>query len=539
MVNKKDAEQEKLSILKNKLKNRMWRLTSGKIYKIKDKEGNTVPFIPNEHQMEVLNWKSPRKIIPKARQLWFSTLIAIDLLDLALFNRNTDTLIISHDQDSMHKIFKSKVKFARDHLPDRVQNMYTVDSNSANSLRFSTDGKTWSSISVALSGRSGTYQAMHISEFGKICAKYPAKAKEIVTGALEAVPSNGRVYIESTAEWSEWYFYEWSMKAKELKDIGKEPNKLEYKLFFFPWWKEDWYVLEDVDDEIDKTMQKYFERLSEEKWIELSHWQKMWYISKQEQMWEDMKREYPSFLEECFEWSLEWRYYSHELALANKQQRLTRVMYDDKLPVYIVMDLWWPAWSDLYSLWFLQLYWKEVRIINYREGNGDLEVIGQTVIPKMGYWQNVKKIISPWDWWIPQLWDSNKTRVHELKLQGYIVEVLKQSKISRWIAKAKKVLKQCRFDTVNCWDWIKRLKNYKKKRNTTMWRFMEKPEHDINSHWADWFRYLSIRVDKRMSERSHSLNETSKRKPKVSHLTRKASETSSSSNKIPGIASYH
>ncbi|MBY2923070.1 hypothetical protein HF265_31050 [Rhizobium leguminosarum] len=41
-----------------------------------------------------------------------------------------------------------------------------------------------SSIRVGTSLRSGTLQYLHISEYGKLCAKYPDKAREVRTGAL-------------------------------------------------------------------------------------------------------------------------------------------------------------------------------------------------------------------------------------------------------------------------------------------------------------------------------------------------------------------
>ena len=45
-----------------------------------------------------------------------------------------------------------------------------------------------------------------MSEFGKICRKYPDKAQEIVTGAFEAVGLGNQVTLESTAEGREGYF---------------------------------------------------------------------------------------------------------------------------------------------------------------------------------------------------------------------------------------------------------------------------------------------------------------------------------------------
>ena len=67
----------------------MWRVCSGRLYKIMVKEGSgegVVPFIPNRAQRRLLTRLWHRNIILKARQLGFTTLVAILWLDHALFN---------------------------------------------------------------------------------------------------------------------------------------------------------------------------------------------------------------------------------------------------------------------------------------------------------------------------------------------------------------------------------------------------------------------------------------------------------------------
>ncbi|MDA6552020.1 hypothetical protein OSK79_21975 [Escherichia coli] len=89
------------------------------------------------------------------------------------------------------------------------------------------DGKNINGhIQVATSFRSGTVQRLHISEHGKICAKYPAKAKELRTGTLNAVSDECIIFDESTAEGVGGDFYEMStvdgvlgMEAKTRTDL--------------------------------------------------------------------------------------------------------------------------------------------------------------------------------------------------------------------------------------------------------------------------------------------------------------------------------
>jgi len=109
--------------------------------------------------------------------------------------------VIAQTLDLAKDIFQSKIKLARDHLPNWLKHMYEVNTDRANELRFKRKGsKSVSQIKVGTSFRSGTINFLHISEFGKICSKKPDTAKEIVTGSLQAVPTNGIVFIESTAE---------------------------------------------------------------------------------------------------------------------------------------------------------------------------------------------------------------------------------------------------------------------------------------------------------------------------------------------------
>ena len=82
-----------LDELKRNLSDPWWRVTSGKLYKIlikddKDGDGLVIPFIPTMAQIEFLRNLHYRNIILKARQLGFTTAIAIYFLDCALFRDN-------------------------------------------------------------------------------------------------------------------------------------------------------------------------------------------------------------------------------------------------------------------------------------------------------------------------------------------------------------------------------------------------------------------------------------------------------------------
>lgn len=118
-------------------------------------------------------------LILKARQVGISTFVSLLFLDRCLFNSNQHAGIIAHTREDAEMLFR-RVKFAYDSLPAEIKTLRMANTDNARELQLS-NGST---LRVGTSMRSSTLQYLHISEFGKICAKYPDKAREIVTGAL-------------------------------------------------------------------------------------------------------------------------------------------------------------------------------------------------------------------------------------------------------------------------------------------------------------------------------------------------------------------
>lgn len=91
-----------------------------------------------------------------------------------------------------------------------------------------------SSYVVDTAPRGGTFQCLHVSEFGKVCARCLQKAQEIIEGALETVAVGQQITIESTSEGRGGYFFDMCKQAEELKKGGEKLGLQDYKLFFFP-----------------------------------------------------------------------------------------------------------------------------------------------------------------------------------------------------------------------------------------------------------------------------------------------------------------
>lgn len=495
------TEQEQIEELKSLLWDKEWRLFSGSLYFIKDKYWKKVPFIPNKAQTTYYKTRHTKNIILKARQLGFSTFIDIDKLDDFLFTSYSNYWIIAQDIDSANFIFNEKVKFAFDNLPEWLKNQFKLNTDRKWEIK---SQNNQNSISVDTSFRWWTLQWLHISEYWKICNKYPEKAREIQTWALNTVAPTSKVDIESTAEWNSWYFFDMTMRAIELQEQWKELSDMDYKFFFFAWFLDDTYSLIS-DEPIRAETLNYFEKLKQNDYIqknypniEFTEWQMRWYQKKAEEQKDDMQREYPSFPKEAFDLAIKWAYYEKELSIARKQNRVWKFYHDERLPVYTSWDLWWAWWWDETAIRFFQLLWKEVRLIDYWEWSWYwLTEIAMTIVNPR--YNNYDTHYLPHDAEVTE-YSTGVARVQTARqVLKWKIEVIPKLSISDWINATRDMFPNCYFNEENCFTWLSRLAWYRREFDEKNWIFRDKPKHDINSNGADSFRYLGVRY-KRLTE---------------------------------------
>ena len=444
-----------------------------------------IPFIPNKNQIKYLKERHTKNIILKARQLGFSTLIEIVLLDKIIFNDNFSCGVISHNLGSSKDIFRNKVKFGLVNMPKWLLSWIQTDKD--NSWELELDNG--SDIAVSTTFRWGTLQHLHLSEFGKICNKRPEDAREIVTGALNTVSPNNNVDIESTAEGNSWPFYDMTMKSRANMESGKLLWPLDYKFHFFPWFNDETYSLDPKYAIVTDDTRNYFKSLSELLNLTFSEEQIAWYQVKSDEQGDDMMREYPSTPDEAFNMAIKGAYYEKHLSSARKQGRICKVAYDSMLDVNTCWDLGGASKTgDETAIWFYQLFGREVRLIDYWEGNGHSIVECINVVKKKGYkpWTNYW----PWDLRITE-YSTGKTRKQTANENGfYFIDVPKIS-IADWIDKAKNIFSRCYFDEERCSVWINSLWKYHKMYDKKRGMLIDKPDHWQESHGADAFRYLA------------------------------------------------
>lgn len=195
---------------------------------------------PNWAQIELMNDSHPCQITLKARQLGITTYYCIHMLDEVLWKDNIQCGVIAHTLVDAQSIFVDKLKFAFDHLHPAVRTLFKATGDSAKELSFAHG----SVIRVGTSLRSSTLNHLLISEYGKICAKTPEKAREVRSGALNTVAPGQCIYIESTAEGKQGDFYKMCKKAEEDQAVSSPLGLLDFSFHFFPWWKEPRYFLD-------------------------------------------------------------------------------------------------------------------------------------------------------------------------------------------------------------------------------------------------------------------------------------------------------
>lgn len=456
-----------------------WRLSN--LYWITDEKGRKVRFEPNSAQLQFLDELHSRNIILKARQLGFTTLCCLIYLDASVFNPNTRAGVIAHRLDDAKVIFRDKVKFPFDNLDDGIKSAVATTQDSADTLSFRNN----SSLRVSTSMRSGTLQYLHVSEFGKICAQYPEKAREIVTGTLPAVPTGAFVAIESTAEGQEGKFYEMTQAARAKQDSGAALTDLDFRFHFYPWFQDGRYTLADTSIRIGADDERYFMTLAAQG-IKLTDGQKRWYAKTAETLGGDMKREYPSTPDEAFEQALEGAYFAHQLGAAAKTGRIGLFPLEPKIPVNSFWDL---GRNDLNTIWLHQFVKGFHRFVGYYENSG--EFIGH-YLSWLKEWGRERDAMFG-EHYLPH--DGSREdlflehgRDGVMASLGFRPRIVQRPALkTQAIDAARAIFPQCQFDAAACETGLKRLKHYRKEWDEERGVWRDRPRHDDNSHGADGF----------------------------------------------------
>ena len=467
---------------------KLTRLRDG-FYDVKDKHGKRVPFRMNEHQERFYHDRHGMDAVLKARQLGYTTVIQLDILDDCLFIPDLSAGVIAHNLMDAKAFFRDKIKYAYDSLPAVFRKLRAADTDSAESLRFNNG----SSVRVGTSLRSGTLQRLHVSEFGKLCAKYPDRAAEVVSGAFNTVAVGMKITVESTAEGRAGAYHDMIQKARNLGNEGRELTALDFKFHFTAWWEDEGNVL---DAEVIETaeMVAYFDKVQQHEWLAkrgviFSREQRAWYIKKAEQQGEKMKQEHPSHPDEAFEASVEGAYFGPQMLKLRREGRICRVPIL-AIPVYTTWDL---GVNDSTAICFWQDVGMERRLIDYYEAEGEGFEHYARILIERGYTYGHHYM--PHDAQHRMMGLKAKSKKQFAEEAGIRpIEVLPRIEAeSDGIAASRSFLAQVWIDEVRCARIIACLDMYRKAWDDKNQVFRSTAVHDEHSHGYKSFESAAIR----------------------------------------------
>jgi hypothetical protein len=465
-----------------------WRLNN--LYLITDKEGRRTKFRMNWAQEALFNEMHFLNVILKARQLGFTTFIQLFMLDACVFNSNVRAGTIAHTLSDAQAIFRDKIKYPYDNLPESIRAAVPVLKDSATELMLGNN----SIIRVGTSHRSGTLNYLHISEYGKLNAKHPEKAREVRTGALNTVQVGQVAFIESTAEGQEGHFYELCQQAQAKGRLDMKLTPLDFKFFFFPWWRSPEYEMDASSVPITEEFARYFDKLEQTKGIILRPNQKAWYVKKAETQLSDMKREFPSTPEEAFEASLDGAYYADQMATAELQGRIGAHRLIDGVPVNTAWDIGVGEYS---SIWLWQQRHDKIGLVGYYQN------VGEGMPHYVSWLKEYRKRtgctygvhVFPHDVKVKE-WGIGRTRLEQFVESNLDprndARMVKRHSLDDGINAVRETLRRCWFDAEACDVGLKALRSYRKEWDEERGVWCDRPRHDAASHGADAFRQICM-----------------------------------------------
>ena len=257
---------------------------------IRTKDRRVIPLHFNPAQVDYYEGRTARDIILKPRQLGFTTLVCALFFADTLLRPNTTSILVAHDLESAQKIFRI-VQLFWERLPQ-------AERRRAGKPRFSNRREFhWprlnSSFFVGTAGnpRFGhglTINNLHCSEVARW-----SDPEESLVALLEAVPADGRVILESTANGLGNYFHTLWSEAKAGAN-GFKPQ-------FYVWWEDPTYALAVDASQVEEIRQSLSEsELNLVTRYKLTLEQIAWRRDKQRDLRDRFAQEYPEDDLTCF-----------------------------------------------------------------------------------------------------------------------------------------------------------------------------------------------------------------------------------------------
>jgi len=473
----------------------MFRLLSG-LYMIEDKAGKKIPFEMNyaQHVVYSAALRHPRIIVLKSRQQGISTLWLLSFIDDAITMDSFAIGLMSQGKKESQTLL-SRTTVALEGLPSKVVGMLDISvlKNNSEAISFSNG----SIMYIQTSFRSGTLQRLHISEMGKISAKYPEKAKETKSGSLQAIAPGNTVVVESTAEGRKNEFYKMWHEAADY--VGARTGMDFYPVFLS--WTDDPDCTIGIPQKADAEAEEYFAKcehnvsvMKGEK-FELTDQQKWWWIAKKREIPEEIYQEYPATPDEAFAAVRDGAYYAvpYTTYVKDKQEKVG--LYDPRLPVYAACDL---GKNDMWVTIYFQVHAdlagkREWRVIGcYGKEKSYGLGIQHYVDEAKSRPYKIARWFLPHDANVEDL-SADRSRADIFRGLGCRVKVLRvTSSVNNDISVCRANMPMIWIDPEECGLIVDMMYNYSKEWDSKGGCWKDRPLHDEWSNPADAFRYMIL-----------------------------------------------
>jgi hypothetical protein len=485
------------------------------LYWIEDSDGLKTKFRPNWEQRTLYNRLHNLNAILKARKHGISTFIELLILDLCEFNSNLTCGIVDKTEDDAKKKM-AKIQFAYDHLDDpddsatcalgaaiKQANPMTISNKTE--IIFANNSKIW----VGTDLRGSDVQVLHLSELGYIAFYYPEKAQKICSGALNAVAAGNMVFAESTHEGGKYGAnYDLMKGAME----SHEPlTTMDWRFHFFPWHADTDKVLPlEGPLTLSADDRKYFDDLEKQRedWpggtgqhIVLTPEQKHWYIKKRATPKMNMKKEFPSTVDECFESDVEGAIYGSEMTKLRAAGRIIDFQHNPASPLFTFWDI---GNSDDTAIWLVQFCGLDICALAYYANSGEIPAFyaAKVVEWERKYAQPIRMHYLPHD--ASRRIIGQKTYIDFLEEAGITAVERVEMTPRVWVGinELRAMLPKFFFHKSGCdapmaGDGMAKpsglacIENYHKRTQLNNGLVSEEPVHDIHSHGADALRVMA------------------------------------------------
>ena len=482
------------------LEDKHWRKNN--LYSIVDESGQAVRYIQRPVIADYCKNKHGLDVILKSRQHGFSSETEIDFLDDAINIPNLQIGIIAHTKIDAQEIFQTKIKYPFDHIhPYLKEKIGKPLKDDAGTLRL----RNGSEIRVAVSFRSATTHRLHISEYGKICAKYPKRAEEIKTGTLPSIHPQlgGKVVIESTAEGAAGDFYDLCMRAQadtlRAQQSRTPLSKLQYHFHFYPWYKDPKNQVEPLGIDISDQLHEYFEELDRLHNIKLNPKQKAWYSVIRDGsngLRNLMKREHPSTVDEAFEATVEGAVYAEEITQLRNTGGIGFYPWVKTLPVNTFWDL---GYGDATCCIFVQKVGEQRRIIDFYQQVGRGAPYHAAQINNKEY--VYEKHYMPHDVMNHEKGTGIVLKDTYQSLLKQPIETVERPKLKvDGIQAVRNIFNDCVFNEITTRELIRALAYYRYEWDEDYSVFKKDPIHDWASHPADAMQTMALKEGRDRAE---------------------------------------